>query len=65
MFSRTYQEIKDVLTEGKPMLMACRVSVKNSEKSLILEKGQYVDEEKFGDNFNGVTFRIRSGTYRR
>ncbi len=25
-----------------------------------MEKGQYVDESKYGDDFEGVTFRIRA-----
>lgn len=59
VFPRTYQEIKTQLEEGKPMLIAVRVSVKGEEKSLIMEKGQYVDESKYGDDFEGITFRIR------
>lgn len=59
VFPRTYQEIKNDLVEGKPMLIAVKISVKGTEKSLIMEKGQYVDESKHGDTFEGVTFRIR------
>ena len=59
VFPRTYQEIKDKLEEGKPMLIAVRVSVKGEDRSLIMEKGQYIDESKYGDDFEGVTFRIR------
>jgi len=59
IFPRTYQEIKDTLVVGKPILIAARVSVKNDEKSLIMEKGQYIDENKHGNNFDGITFRIR------
>lgn len=59
VFPRTYQEVKDQLEEGKPILLAVRVSVKGDEKSLIMEKGQYIDESKYGDDFEGVTFRIR------
>ena len=59
VFPRTYQEIKEQLEEGKPMLIATRVSVKNDGKSLIMEKGQYIDESKYGDDFEGITFRIR------
>jgi DNA polymerase-3 subunit alpha len=59
VFPKTYQEIKDTLVEGKPILIAARISVKENDKSLIMEKGQYIDEDKHGDNFEGVTFRIR------
>ena len=59
VFPKTYQEIKDTLVESKPILIAARVSVKENDKSLIMEKGQYIDEDKHGDNFEGVTFRIR------
>jgi DNA polymerase-3 subunit alpha len=59
VFPRTYQEVKDVLQTQKPMLIATRISVKNNEKSLIMQKGQYIDEAQHGDNFDGVTFRIR------
>ncbi len=59
VFPKIYQEIKESLVEGKPMLIACRVSVKMEEKSLVIEKGQYIDESKYGDDFDGLTFRIR------
>ncbi|MDX9738988.1 MAG: DNA polymerase III subunit alpha [Candidatus Dojkabacteria bacterium] len=59
LFPQKYQEIKDVLEEGKPILIAASVNVKNNEKSLILEKAKYIDESKHGDNFQGVTFRIK------
>lgn len=59
VFPRSYQEIKDVLQEGKPILIAGSINVKNDEKSIILEKGKYIDEAKHADNFDGVTFRIR------
>ena len=59
VFPRVYQEIKEQLQDGKPILIAARISVKNDEKSLIMEKGQYIDETKYGDDFEGITFRIR------
>ena len=59
VFPRTYQEIKEQLQEGKPMLIATRISVKSDDKSLIMEKGQYIDESRYGDDFEGITFRIR------
>lgn len=59
VFPRTYQEMKGNLVEGKPMLIAGRINVRDGEKSIILEKAKYIDEEKFGSNFDGVVFRIR------
>ncbi len=59
VFPQGYQEIKDVLQEGKPILIAGSINVKNGEKSIIMEKAKYIDESKHGDNFDGVTFRIR------
>lgn len=41
------------------MLVEVRVSIKDGKSSLIMEKGEYIDESKYGDNFDGVTFRIR------
>jgi len=58
LFPKVYQVIKNELEEGKPMLIAVRVSVKGDEKSLFMEKGQYIDESKYGDEFEGITFRI-------
>jgi DNA polymerase-3 subunit alpha len=60
VFPRTYQEMKEVLIEGKPMLIAGRINVRDGDKSIILEKAKYIDEEKFGSNFQGVVFRITS-----
>jgi len=59
LFPKAYQIIKNELEDGKPMLMAVRISVKGDEKSLFLEKGQYIDESKYGDEFDGITFRIK------
>lgn len=59
LFPQKYQEIKDLLEDGKPILIAASINVKNDEKSLILEKAKYIDESKHGDNFQGVTFRIK------
>ena len=60
VFPRSYREIKNVLVEGKPMLIAGRVNDRDGEKSIILEKAMYINESKFGSNFDGVVFRIRS-----
>ncbi len=59
VFPRTYQELKDLLIEGKPMLIAARVNVRDDEKSFVMEKAKYVDESKYGSKFDGITFRIR------
>jgi DNA polymerase-3 subunit alpha len=59
VFPRTYKEMKEVLAEGKPILIAGKINVRNDEKSIILEKAKYVDESKHGSNFDGVVFRIR------
>jgi DNA polymerase-3 subunit alpha len=58
-FPRNYQEIKDVLQEGKPILIAGSINIKNGDKSIIMEKAKYIDESVHGNNFDGVTFRIR------
>lgn len=59
VFPKSYQEIRDVLQEGKPILVAGSINVKNGEKSIIMEKAKYIDESVHGNNFDGVTFRIR------
>ncbi|MCD4756418.1 DNA polymerase III subunit alpha [bacterium] len=59
VFPRTYRDMKEVLEEGKPMLLVGRVNDRNGEKGVILEKAKYINEEKFGSNFEGVIFRIR------
>ena len=59
VFPRTYQDIKDSLVVGKPILIAAKVSVKNNDKSIVMERAKYIDEAEHGDSFEGVTFRIR------
>jgi DNA polymerase-3 subunit alpha len=59
VFPRTYKEMKELLHEGEPMLIAGKINVRNDEKSIILEKAKYIDESKHGSNFDGVVFRIR------
>ncbi len=59
VFPKIYQGVREVLQTGKPMLLVIRVSVKDNEKSLIMQQGKYIDESKYGDNFDGITFRIR------
>jgi DNA polymerase-3 subunit alpha len=59
VFPRTYKEMKEVLEEGKPILIAGKINIRNDEKSIILEKAKYVDESKHGSNFDGIIFRIR------
>lgn len=59
VFPRTYQELKDSLVENKPILIAGRINVRDGEKSIIVEKAKYIDEEKCKSSFEGITFRIR------
>ena len=59
VFPRSYKEMKEVLEEGKPILIVGRVNVRENDKSIILERAKYVDEAKYGSNFDGVVFRIR------
>jgi len=59
MFPKLYKQLREKLEENKPMLVEVRVSIKDGKSSLIMEKGEYIDESKYGDNFEGVTFRIR------
>ena len=59
VFPRTYEVLKDELVSGKPMLVAGRLNVRDQEKSIAVEKAKYIDEERFGSKFDGVTFRIR------
>ena len=59
VFPRTYEALKDILIEGKPMLVAGRINEKDGDKSLVVEKTKIIDVEKFGSEFDGVIFRIR------
>ena len=59
VFPRSYKEMKEVLEEGKPILIVGRINVRENDKSIILEKAKYVDESKYGSNFDGIVFRIR------
>jgi DNA polymerase-3 subunit alpha len=59
IFPRVYQELKDNLVENKPILIAGRINEKDGEKSIIIEKAKYLDEEKYTSKFDGITFRIR------
>jgi DNA polymerase-3 subunit alpha len=58
IFPRVYQEIKDALTENKPMLIAGRLNIRDGEKSIIVQKAKYIDETKHSSKFDGITFRI-------
>ena len=60
VFPKSYKEMKEVLDDGKPILIVGRVNVRDNDKGIILEKAKYVDESKHGSNFDGVVFRIRS-----
>lgn len=59
VFPRTYQELKDTLCENKPILIAGKINVRDGEKSIVVEKAKYIDEEKCKSSFDGITFRIR------
>ncbi len=59
VFPRVYQELKDTLVTNKPMLIAGKINEKDGEKSIVIEKAKYIDEEKCKSEFNGITFRIR------
>jgi DNA polymerase-3 subunit alpha len=58
VFPKVYKELKDVLAENKPMLIAGRINVRDGQKSVIVQKAKYVDQEKHSSKFDGVTFRI-------
>ena len=58
IFPRVYQELKDTLIENQPMLIAGRLNVRDGEKSIIIQKAKYIDEEKHSSKFDGITFRI-------
>jgi DNA polymerase-3 subunit alpha len=60
VFPRTYKKMREILEEGKPMLIAGKINVRGNDKSIVLEKAKYIDESKHGSNFDGVIFRIRS-----
>ncbi len=59
VFPRVYEVMKDVLEENKPMLLVGKLNVRDGEKSIVLDKAKYIDPEKHGSDFKGVTFRIR------
>lgn len=58
VFPRIYKDIKDTLTENKPMLIAGRLNVRDGQKSIIVQKAKYIDAKKHSSKFDGVTFRI-------
>jgi DNA polymerase-3 subunit alpha len=58
VFPKVYKELKDVLAENKPMLIAGRINVRDGQKSVIVQKAKYVDPKKYSSKFDGVTFRI-------
>ncbi len=59
IFPRTYQEMKENLVENKPILIAAKINVRDGDKSLVVEKARYVEDDKRTTSFDGVTFRIR------
>jgi len=60
IFPKIYKEMRDALIEGKPMLIAGRINIRGNDKSIVLEKGKYIDEDEHGSDFKGIVFRIRS-----
>jgi len=60
VFPRSYEEMKDLFEPNKPILIAGRVSIKDNQRAVILEKSKYIDQEKFGSNFSGITFTIKT-----
>jgi len=59
VFPRIYQEMKENLVENKPILIAAKINVRDGDKSLVVEKARYVEEDKRTASFDGVTFRIK------
>ncbi len=58
VFPRTYEEIKDEFQPNKATLIAGKINIREEEKSIVLERMQYIDESKHSDSFQGVTFKI-------
>ncbi|MBI2356853.1 DNA polymerase III subunit alpha [Candidatus Dojkabacteria bacterium] len=58
VFPRVYEELKDVFEANKPILIAARVSERENDKSVIIEKAKFIDQDKFSSNFKGVIFKI-------
>ncbi len=59
VFPRIYQEMKENLVENKPILIAAKINVRDGDKSLVVEKARYVEDDKRTASFDGVTFRIK------
>ena len=59
VFPRIYQEMKENLVENKPILIAAKINVRDGDKSLVVEKARYVEDDKRTTSFDGVTFRIK------
>lgn len=60
VFPRVYEEMKDKFEANKPILIAARVTEREGERGLILEKAKFIDHEKFASEFTGVIFKITS-----
>lgn len=58
VFPRVYKDLKDSLSENKPMLIAGRLNVRDGQKSVIVQKAKYIDQKKYSSKFEGITFRI-------
>lgn len=60
VFPRTYQELKDTIKEGVPVLLVGKLNVREGEKSVIVEKVKIIEASKHTKVFEGVTFGIGS-----
>lgn len=58
VFPRTYEELKDTFEANKPILIAGKLSFRDNNPSIILEKCMYVNEDKFSSNFKGLILKI-------
>lgn len=57
-FPSVYEELKADLQPNIPMLFAIRINKRDKDKSYVLEKAKTVDQDKFGSNFTGITFKV-------
>ena len=57
-FPRVYEELKLELRPDQPVLFAGKLNQKDDELSFIIEKAKWIDVEKIGAKFEGITFKI-------
>ncbi len=57
-FPKKYGELKEMFKLNVPMGFVGRVNRKDDFYSIILIKMKEIDLEKYGDNFDGVTFKV-------